>query len=260
MNTHKEIKGTTLPAIVAALLFLSNGADVPAQSPPVIMVGAFSTEETIDTLPAHWEPLHFREIERHTSYRLVEENGNVVVKASADSSASGLIRKIKIDPREYPIIQWHWKIVNILKEGNVHRKDGDDYPARIYVVFEYDPEKLGFFEKAKYEIARVLYGEYPPLAALNYIWTTNEPVGSIIPNPYSGRAMMVVVESGETKLNEWINEERNLYEDYRIAFNDEPPMISGVAIMTDTDNTGESAMAFYGDILFRKAAYTLSTP
>jgi hypothetical protein len=63
---------------------------------------------------------------------------------------------------------------------------------------------------------------------------------------------MIVVESGETNLNQWLNEERNLYEDYKKAFDEEPPMISGVAIMTDTDNTGESATAYYGDILFKK--------
>lgn len=64
--------------------------------------------------------------------------------------------------------------------------------------------------------------------------------------------MMIVVESGKNHLNTWVNEERDVYENYRNAFNDEPPMISGVAIMTDTDNTGESATAYYGDILFRK--------
>ena len=73
-----------------------------------------------------------------------------------------------------------------------------------------------------------------------------------MPNPYTDRSMMLVVESGDKNLDEWISEKRNIYADYRKAFNDEPPMISGVAIMTDTDNTGESATAYYGDILFRK--------
>jgi hypothetical protein len=63
---------------------------------------------------------------------------------------------------------------------------------------------------------------------------------------------MIVVESGEIKLNQWVNEERNVYEDYKKAFGEESPMISGIAIMTDTDNTGESAVAYYGDIIFKK--------
>jgi hypothetical protein len=74
----------------------------------------------------------------------------------------------------------------------------------------------------------------------------------MVPNPYTDRVMMFVVESGTTKLNQWVNEERNVYEDYKKAFGEEPPMISGVAIMTDTDNTGESATAYYGDIFSKK--------
>jgi hypothetical protein len=64
--------------------------------------------------------------------------------------------------------------------------------------------------------------------------------------------MMIIVESGEEKLNQWVSEERNVTEDYQLAFEQDPPMISGVAIMTDTDNTGESATAYYGDILFKQ--------
>ncbi len=63
---------------------------------------------------------------------------------------------------------------------------------------------------------------------------------------------MIVVESGGVKFDRWVNEERNIYEDYIKAFGEEPPLISGVAIMTDTDNTGESATAYYGDIQFAK--------
>ncbi|RPJ08088.1 MAG: DUF3047 domain-containing protein, partial [Deltaproteobacteria bacterium] len=128
----------------------------------------------------------------------------------------------------------------------------DDYSARIYITFEYDPSKLGFFEKVKYETVRLLYGQYPPLAAINYIWDSRTPIGTVVPNPYTSRAMMIVVESGEAKVNQWVCEERNVFDDYKKAFGEDPPKISGVAIMTDTDNTGESATAYYGDILFKK--------
>jgi hypothetical protein len=74
----------------------------------------------------------------------------------------------------------------------------------------------------------------------------------MVPNPYTDRVIMIVVESGEAKLNQWVKEERNIYEDYKKAFKEEPPAISGIAIMTDTDNTGESVTAFYGDIIFKK--------
>jgi hypothetical protein len=203
-------------------------------------------------LPDGWKPLAFKKIEKHTTYSLVKDDNIVVVKAMAEASASGLTREIKINPKEYPIVQWCWKVTNILKRGDVRRKEGDDYPARIYITFEYDSSKLSFFQRTKYEAIRLLYGQYPPLAAINYIWENKAPVGTMVPNPFTDRVMMFVVETGPSKLNQWVNEERNIFEDYKKAFGQEPPMISGIAIMTDTDNTGESAIAYYSDIFFKK--------
>jgi len=245
------ISRTTLISVLIFHLFGSPAA-IQAQSQETIEAGKFSADTVGQGLPDSWKPLTFKKIERHTTYTLVRDNDTVVIKAVAEASASGLIREIKVNPKEYPIVQWRWKVMNILKKGDVHRKEGDDYPARIYITFEYDPSRLSFFEKTKYEAIRLLYGEYPPLAAINYIWESKAPWGTMVPNPYTDRAMMFVVESGPAKLDQWVSEERNVYEDYKRAFKGEPPMISGVAIMTDTDNTGESATAYYGDIMFKK--------
>jgi hypothetical protein len=215
-------------------------------------VGRFSSAESGEILPSGWKPLYFKNIDKHTEYSIVEENGTRVVKARAVASASGLVREIRINPLEYPVMRWKWKVENVLKKGDAGRKDGDDYPARVYVTFQYDPAKAGFFEKTGYEAARLFYGRYPPHAAINYIWESRLPEGSVVPNPYTGRAVMFVVESGSGKLNRWIDEKRDVYEDYRRSFGEDPPMISGVAIMTDTDNTGETATAYFGDIRFEK--------
>ena len=232
--------------------FFFTPAATQAQFQEINEVGKFSAAAVGQKFPDDWKPLTFKKIKKHTVYTLVRDDHTVVVKAVAEASASGLVREIKINPKEYPIVRWRWKVMNILKKGDVHRKEGDDYPARIYITFEYDPSKLGLLEKAKYEAVRLLYGEYPPLAAINYIWESKAPVGTMVPNPYTDRVMMFVVESGAAKLGQWVSEERNVYEDYEKAFKEEPPLISGVAIMTDTDNTGESATAYYGDIVFKK--------
>jgi len=246
-------KGSLVISICALMIQLYLPSFIVyAQSQDIIEVGRFSAATAGDTPPPGWKPLTFKKIKRHTTYTLVKDDNVVVVKAVAEASASGLTREIKINPKEYPIVQWHWKIANILKKGDVHKKGGDDYPARIYIAFEYEPGKLGLLKKAEYQIARLLYGENLPLAAINYIWESKAPVGTMVPNPYTDRVMMFVVESDSAKLNQWVDEERNVYEDYKKAFGEEPPMISGVAIMTDTDNTGESATAYYGDIIFKK--------
>ena len=246
------LSNSTTVISIAAILVLFPLWTSYAQPADIIEVGKFSAEVIGNSFPTGWKPLTFKKIERHTTYSLVKDGNEVVLRAVAESSASGLVREIKIDPKEYPVVQWRWKVTNILKKGDVRRKEGDDYPARIYVTFEYDSRKLGFFEKAKYEAIRLLYGQYPPTGAINYIWESKVQKGTAVPNPYTDRVIMIVVESGESKLNQWVTEERNLYEDYKKAFGQEPPMISGVAIMTDTDNTGESATAYYGDILFKK--------
>ena len=244
----------TPPSLIRSLLLILMIVSwpLPAQSGEMIEVGNFSAQPEGHGLPAHWKPLTFKKIERHTIYSLIKEDHIVIVKAEADASASGLIREIRINPKEYPIVQWRWKANNILKKGDVHRKEGDDYPARIYITFEYDASKVSFFEKVKYETSRILYGQYPPSGAINYIWESSAPKGTMVPNPYTDRVKMIVVESGDEKLHQWVTEERNLFEDYKKAFGEEPPMISGVAIMTDTDNTGEKAIAYYGDIFFKK--------
>ena len=99
----------------------------------------------------------------------------------------------------------------------------------------------------------MIYGQQLPLGAINYIWESKAPVGTVTPSTYTKQSMMFVLESGEEKLNAWVSEERNVNEDYKKAFGDEPSMINGVALMTDTDNTRETATAYYGDIVFRKA-------
>ena len=243
------------PAIALGLaLALASSTVVIAEPNEQLPVGTFSQAQPGQTLPLGWKPLTFEKIPAHTRYNLVKDGDQVVVKAISHQSSSGITKEITIDPNEYPVVEWRWKVENILKNGDVTQKSGDDYPARLYITFEYDGSKVGFFEKAKYEAAKFFYGQYPPIGAINYIWESKSPIGTMVSNPYTDRVNMIVVESGKTRLNEWITEERNVYQDYMKAFGGNPPKISGVAIMTDTDNTKESAVAYFGDIVFKKSA------
>ena len=204
-------------------------------------------------LPEPWKPLTFPKIDRHTIYTVIKEEHVTSIKAVSHASASGLTRRITVDLREYPILSWRWKVSNVLDKGDVGKKQGDDYPARVYITFTYDPRRVSFIERAKFATYKLLYGHYPPLTALNYIWESKAPQGTIVSSPYTDRSKMIVVESSTALINQWVNEQRNVLEDYMLAFGDQPPLVSGIAIMTDTDNTGESAIAYYGDIVFKKS-------
>jgi hypothetical protein len=248
------MKSSGLPAWLAPALLALLPARQPAlaQEPESIETDRFSAGAPGGPLPAGWQPLTFGKIERHTDYSLVEDDDRVVLRAKSNASASGLVYALDIDPAQYPVIEWRWKVGNTLRGGDMTRRDGDDYPARVYVSFAFDPERASLLERIKQQAARLIWGEDLPYRAVSYIWASNSPAGSMAANPYTDRTMMFALQSGEAGARQWVIEQRNVFEDYRRAFGEEPPRISGVGIMTDTDNTGETATAWYGDIVFLK--------
>jgi hypothetical protein len=219
----------------------------------VLRLGDFSRLEAGSAFPEPWKALRFKKVSRQTEYRLVDSAGQAVVEATSRGAASGMMRKLKIDPKRYPLLSWRWKITSVFKNGDVTQKKGDDCPARVYVSFAFDPEKSTFLQRTKYALAKLVYGDDPPHAAISYVWANKAPVGTMRPNPYTDRVQMVVVESGPAYLNTWREETRNIYSDFLAAFNHDPPPISGIAIMCDTDNTGEHTISYFGDILLKEA-------
>ncbi len=254
MTTTASLKNRYAPlfmAILIARMMIFPHAAVAA--PESIFIGHFSVDTPGPEMPSQWEALTFKSISRHTRYTRVSDAGQTVVKAVSNGGSSGLIRYIHIDPEKYPIIEWRWKISNIFKKGDVTRKSGDDYPARIYVAFEFEPDAAGLAERAKYSALKLFFGKTPPANAINYIWASKAPAGTIVPSPYTGQSIMMVVRSGKTETNRWVTERRNILADYRAAFGEKPPKISAIAIMSDSNDTGESVVAYYGDIVMRRA-------
>lgn len=226
------------------------GAEAGAEAPEFV-IDRFSGAITADGLPEGWEALTYKKIPKHTAYTIQQDDGNFYLKAESRRSASGLIKRIELDPETYPILSWRWKVEGIIQTGDERRKDRDDYAARVYVTFKYDPQTASLWEKIKYGSYKTLYGEYPPKASINYIWANRLAKGESVVSPYTDRSKVIAVESGEAGLGEWLTEERNVFLDYRALFGEAPPLIQGIAIMTDTDNTGESVIAYYDDIVFQ---------
>ncbi len=219
--------------MVLCLLALPLGAQTPEQG----------FRENFETL-ANWKPLTFPKIPRHSTYSIQKNGEKSILVASADASASGIVHIRTFNIYQTPVIRWRWKVSNIYSKGDEKKKSGDDYPLRIYVVFKYDPEKAGVLEKAQYSAARLIYGEYPPHSSLNYIWANKNYPERILPNPYTARAQMILLQKGSERVGQWVEEKVNALEDYRTAFGADPPAIAALAIMGDADNTGEKATGF----------------
>jgi len=201
-----------IPAIVSVFVSLASADE--------IQVSHFAADGL-----SGWETKSFKGT---TDYRLVKEDSRTVVKATSHDSASGMIRKIRFQPSKHRYLRWSWKIADTIKGGDEKAKGGDDYAARVYIVF---PGK--FFWQMK---------------AVNYIWANKLPIGEFVSSPYAADSKMVAVESGNGKAGQWVTETRDLLADYRRIFGTDPHEAEAIAIMTDTDNTGSSAEAWFGDI------------
>jgi len=157
----------------AFLLLLLVGALAAVLLPPPPAAGADPAvffREDFATL-ARWEPLTFPKIKAHSTYTLVKEGGKTVLKAESRASASGLVCRQTFNSYEYPRLRWRWKVTNLTDRGDPREKEGDDYPIRIYVMFQYDPARATLGEKLSYNAAKLIYGKHPPHSTLNYVWT-----------------------------------------------------------------------------------------
>ncbi len=199
-------------------------------------------EEFVDL--SHWNPIYFHEIKQHTVYTIESEGNQSYLKATSKASASGLIHEEEFNVYRYPNIKWKWKVDNVYQKGNAKTKAGDDYPIRIFALFKYDPEKATIWDKISFEVRKCIYGVYPPHSSLNYIWGGSEQKENILTSPYTDRAKMILLQKGSKNVGCWIEEEVNILEDYKKCFGIDPPSIASMAIMNDSDDTGEEATSY----------------
>lgn len=184
--------------------------------------------------------------------RDTKEDGTPVIKATSNEAISSVTTPLRADPNDFSQLEWEWKIEEVLPSGDLTEKDGDDFVARIYVTFDYPVSDLPFGQKVKYRVYKAFTSFDIPLRSLNYVWASKEEVGTIAESPFTGWVQYIVVNSGNDKAGKWISLKRNILEDYREAFGEEPRDITGVTIMTDSDNTKESTKAWFGKIKLTK--------
>ena len=182
-------------------------------------------------LSPHWQNQQFSGL---TDYSIVELDGESVLQAKSEAAASALVFEKGYRLDDYPILSWRWKIAAVLPRGDARSKAGDDYPARIYVVFPH----------------------WNPLQtrSINYIWANKLPLGAQVPSLYTANSVMIAAQSGAEKAGRWVSERHNVLEDYRQVFGEDPPAVGAIVIMSDSDDTGDSTQGWYDDIRIEKAS------
>jgi hypothetical protein len=215
---------------------------------PQASVAPFSEARPGQAFPHGWFPAMLPQFRKATAYRLVDNGGTTVVHAVAQGSSSGLAFNVDIDPRAFPVARWRWNVPRPIPGADNTVREGDDAPARVEFIFSGDTGTLPFDERLFFAQVKTLTGVDIPYATLDYSWGAGAPAGSIAINTWTGRIRSILVRSGPEGMGEWVTEERNVYEDFKRVFGEEPGRITQVVIYTDTDATGATAEAWYGDI------------
>lgn len=196
----------------------------------------------------HWKPVTFPWAPRHSIYTSHEINGHGVIRMQSDSSVSGLEYRDIFDTHRTPEIEWCWKAMNVLPNGNAESRQGDDYPVRVYVMFPYEKGLFPLGLGLQYELMKGILGYYPPSAVLNYVWANRLHARNPIENAYSSRGAMFFIDAGTEYLGSWRSHRVNIIEDFRAAFHRDPPSTFTLAIMGDSINTGGRTDAYIRDI------------
>ncbi|TVR52121.1 MAG: DUF3047 domain-containing protein [Puniceicoccaceae bacterium] len=192
-----------------------------------------------------WEPLVFAGIARESHYETRRtEDGRTFLHMESEAAGSALVLKEPLDASACPVVEWRWRVERPIVDADPMQRSGDDYAARIYLFFEYEGDNLPFADRVRYRAYRMLRGDYPPHSALTFVWSQRSPPGSSFANPYTERVGMRVLRGPETPLDSWQTERIDVLEEYRSTFGEDPPSTPmRLAIMTDSDDTGQKTRA-----------------
>jgi len=197
-----------------------------------------------------WAHQPLSKLKRDTIYSLLQADGGTVLRGVADRSASLYVAFLKPATGVPASMGWRWKTDALVPDADNRVKDREDAPLRVLVGFDGDKTTLPEEEQKRFQRAKSLTGRDGPYATLMYIWSDHVPVNTVIPSAHTSQVKMLAVASGAKGLGQWQSVHRNLAADYKRAFGAAPGRVLGVAVMTDTDNTGAKAVGEYADIRF----------
>jgi len=234
----KRFLGALCCAFFATTAFAAGPPEIPR----------FSTGKPGGPPPAEWKHLQLASFKNNTDYSLVVEDGVVVLRAAAHNSASFLATPADFDPHDFSMLSWRWKVAQGIPTANTAEQSKEDAPVRIMIGFDGDVSKLPVKDRLAASAAKSISGQALPYATLMYVWGGKVGVDSITPSSRSSRIKMLAVAADEQGIGRWQSYSRNLVDDIKRAFGEEPGKVNSIQTISDTDNTGADAQAYYGDI------------
>ncbi|KAB2841418.1 MAG: DUF3047 domain-containing protein [Burkholderiales bacterium] len=246
-------RNLAVAAATAVAVLLAACSATPPRAPGTesCQLAPFSAALPGSAWPPGWEPWTLSTMKRPTDYRLIAGDTNTVVEAKADRSASGLVHKLDVPVSACRAIRWRWKVVNAIAHADPRQANLDDSPARVIVVFDGDRKRFDFDDRLFSARIKAFTGQELPYATLIYAWQPALPPDSVVKSPHTGRIRTLALGGDQGAAGRWLEIQRDLQEDFRRAFGEEPGRIRSVALMTDADNTGREAAAHYGDIVLQ---------
>jgi hypothetical protein len=214
-----------------------------------IAMPALAGAPSIDSAP--WQPWALPS-KRQTQFKRVKQDGRDAIYASAASSASLMRKKVYVNAEELGSLKFSWQTLTLIEAADMAERDSEDSVVRVILSFEGDRSKFSSKNRMLSDLSHALTGEEMPYATLMYVWCNKRPAGSVITNPRTDRIRNLVVESGKGNLGKWLDYERDIRADFIKAFGEEPGALTGIALMTDTDNTQSKATAWYGPISLKR--------
>ena len=200
----------------------------------------------------NWEPFYFSGKKRATEYVIRSDSNTTYLEMISRSAASGIIYQGRFNPGEDSILTWRWRVQNVIPDADGKEKDSDDYPIRIFVMFDDDLADISFWQSIKNTAAKIMYGIEPPESSLCFVWANIEYSEKYFDSPYSETVKIIPIETGGKRVGHWITEQVNIASFYQEIYKRKCPPVASLAIMSDTDNTGSDVNASIDYIELRK--------
>ena len=213
-----------------------------------VFVGRFDSSNSQPASP--WQVVRFDEKIPATQFQIIDWHNRSALEAVAESSMALLARPVEVDIEKTPILCWQWWVDMPVDQADMNIKAGDDYAARLYLTFDLPDDQLSLGTRLKLSLARQIYGDQVPEAAINYVWDNKHPIGTQQNNAYTDRAKMVVQRTGSVDTGRWIDERRNVQTDVNTLFNSAGAKLIQIALASDTDNTKSAARALFANLHF----------